>query len=374
MDCPQSLTIPIIWVGPKKANVRMGQLESSISNSSNTLSTHKKGKNEKLFMSPEIPFGIKRLDRNPKDILEKKALMTAKDIKGESINKRSDIQLNSLTSLVLDLPKLKKNTQRKENHDNLIEPKISSLSRRILEEEIDMKLFYLDQIQQLQVEIKYELNTAHNEEIKAVKIIEILEDEKEKLVKLLGEVKKEKTALSIRCHELQSKFPELFPESLAIGELDISKDIKNGSGGNLVMPQGPCMTFSNLFDLSGQLSDFCCGEYGSKFVLERLKNGVAPEKDYTMKELNLPNSLLDLLENPHSAKVAISLAIINHKGRADILSHIEMNFSEISSNVKGRDFIVNILNSDKLQTYSDKDLVEALSHEILESQLENKMY
>ena len=147
------------------------------------------------------------------------------------------------------------------------------------------------------------------------------------------------------------------------------------------------MQFSNLFDLSGQLSDFSCGEYGSKFILERLQNGVTPEKDFAMKELNLPNSLSHVLENHHSSQVATVLAILDHKGREEILSHLEAQFSKISSTVEGRKFIADVFKKanktekrriaqyastsmSNLQTYPDKDLIEELSYLNLESQQE----
>ena len=182
-------------------------------------------------------------------------------------------------------------------------------------EEIDLKLFYLDIIQDLQTTLKFECDKDEDEKIKAMKKIDILEEENSFLL------------------------------NVSSGFIDISKDadsntsIGNLLDDNLIIPQGPCIKFSNLFDLSGQFSDFCCGEYGSKFVIDRLERGACPERDYAMKELNLPDNLMCLLENPHSAKVATVLANIEHKGRAKILSFIETHFSDITSKVLGMQLV-----------------------------------
>ena len=66
--------------GSTKGNVSFDQSESSIAGGSRFLPTFNKGKIEKVFTSPEIPFGLKKLSRNPKDILEKKASMVGKEI------------------------------------------------------------------------------------------------------------------------------------------------------------------------------------------------------------------------------------------------------------------------------------------------------
>ena len=152
------------------------------------------------------------------------------------------------------------------------------------------------------------------------------------------------------------------------------KATKTELDSNQILPQGPCMKFSNLFDLSGQLHDFCLGEFGSKFVIKRLKDGASPEKEYAMRELKLPRNLLLLLENQYSARVASTLATIDHQGRTDIMSYIEEHSSLILSKSYGIQFITDVLSStteterlcaarsalkssSKLQYFSDEKLI-----------------
>ena len=146
---------------------------------------------------------------------------------------------------------------------------------------------------------------------------------------------------------------------------------------NQILPQGPCMKFSNLFDLSGQLHDFCLGEFGSKFVIKRLKDGASPEKEFAMKELKLPANLLILLENQYSAKVASILATTKHQRQADLMSYIEENSSLILKKPYGIQLITDVLISSndtdrqciaqsalksisKFQSFSDEKLTKML--------------
>ena len=50
--------------------------------------------------------------------------------------------------------------------------------------------------------------------------------------------------------------------------------------------------FTTLFELAGQLSELCKGEFGSKLVVERLARGEEEEESRLLwKELGLPASL-----------------------------------------------------------------------------------
>ena len=123
----------------------------------------------KVFKSPEIPFGLKRLERNPRDILEKKIGMTGK-------NAKSDSKCNVFPGLPNVEKHFKKNIctfvdekQKvpRKSFGQSFEKKQKTFVKTI-SAEIDMKLFYLDLVHQLQEKLdqdrelhKGEIERAH---------------------------------------------------------------------------------------------------------------------------------------------------------------------------------------------------------------------
>ena len=94
---PATLTIPVYQQLPptipgahgnlpnKTKTISISSLTNSNSSSSMNFDVEKSEiVNVKVFKSPEIPFGLKRLERNPRDILEKKIGMTGKNAKSDS--------------------------------------------------------------------------------------------------------------------------------------------------------------------------------------------------------------------------------------------------------------------------------------------------
>ena len=78
------------------------------------------------------------------------------------------------------------------------------------------------------------------------------------------------------------------------------------------------LQFSNLFALSGQLAEFCQGEHGSKFVVERLKGGAQPERDLVMAELGLPGTLTNHLASSYCREVIRTLIQVDDTARMEL--------------------------------------------------------
>ena len=78
------------------------------------------------------------------------------------------------------------------------------------------------------------------------------------------------------------------------------------------------LQFSNLFALSGQLAEFCQGEHGSKFVVERLKGGAQPERDLVMAELGLPGTLTKHMASSYCREVIRTLIQVDDTARIEL--------------------------------------------------------
>jgi len=65
--------------------------------------------------------------------------------------------------------------------------------------------------------------------------------------------------------------------------------------------------FTSLFELAGQLSEMCKGEFGSKLVVERLTRGQEEESRLLWKELGLPASLSSIMASHTSRKIVFAL-------------------------------------------------------------------
>ena len=78
MNYPQNLSIPILQMRPRINPTGWNKSDSNIKIHSPNLSSFNI-RNEKMFAPSQIPFAIKKLERNPKDILEKRAAMTERD-------------------------------------------------------------------------------------------------------------------------------------------------------------------------------------------------------------------------------------------------------------------------------------------------------
>ena len=369
------------------------------------------------------------MERNPRDILEKKIGMTGK-------NAKSDSKCNVFPGLPNVEKHFKKNIctfvdekQKvpRKSFGQSFEKKQKTFVKTI-SAEIDMKLFYLDLVHQLQEKLDQE-RKGHKGEIERAHVhLQQLQLEKIEIQELLVHAKcKEKEVLTTKdlhlqkmmeatgyivnqrelakardeatkhqMGELQQKeIPqkEKVNESLCLcngqffdsgyddGNLltkilpklkssapqpsfndsfqpppAVIKKVETSADVPLVIPQGPCMKFTNLFDLSEQLVDFCKGDYGSKFVIERLWNGARPEKDYIMKKLRLPDSLIDLVQDRNMAKVVSVLAKVEHKGRREILDQLLKDFSSIVGVYNGSEFIMDVL---RLVSTEEKECVAA---------------
>ena len=156
--------------------------------------------------------------------------------------------------------------------------------------------------------------------------------------------------------KLKSSAPQPFSTDAFQTPPAVIKKVETSADVLLVIPQGPCINFTNLFDLSEQLADFCKGDYGSKFVIERLWNGARPEKDYIMKKLRLPDSLIDLVQDRNMAKVVSVLAKVEHKGRREILDQLLKDFSSIVGVYNGSEFIMDVL---RLVSTEEKECIAA---------------
>jgi len=150
------------------------------------------------------------------------------------------------------------------------------------------------------------------------------EVEVEKLLSLQAqqqEGKKERQNTSV---EMQQKVSSTSPVSMLSG--------------------GGCVQFSNLFSISGQIKEFCNGEHGSRFVIERLRNGAQPERSLVRGELGLPRDLCDHLSNPHCQEVILTLAETDVVAKEELLREVKKDLGSFLSSDWGREFVEKIVN------------------------------
>ena len=88
--------------------------------------------------------------------------------------------------------------------------------------------------------------------------------------------------------------------------------------------------------LSGQLTEFCSGDQGSRLVEDRIRHGTRGERNLLWSELGLPSSLISILltGNNNFSKIVMVLAQVDQEKRKAIkreISKSRKNFEEINA-------------------------------------------
>merc|ERR1719228_309750 len=97
--------------------------------------------------------------------------------------------------------------------------------------------------------------------------------------------------------------------------------------------------FSNLFCVAGQLVQMSSGDRGSRWVVDRLVQGVQAERDLVWSELNLPQDLLKHLNSRNCTKVILALAEVDSKARVEILKKTKEEIDTILDMEEGHMFV-----------------------------------
>ena len=100
----------------------------------------------------------------------------------------------------------------------------------------------------------------------------------------------------------------------------------------------------NLFSISGQLAEFCRSEHGSKFVAERLRSATQLERSLVMTELELPQSFMELLANPHCRKVIHALMMTDNKVRHELEVQARRQVDTIRNLKQGTEILAEMFN------------------------------
>ena len=82
---------------------------------------------------------------------------------------------------------------------------------------------------------------------------------------------------------------------------------------------------------------------GSKWVIERLMEGLQEERSMVRTELNLPAELLKYIASPACRKVILVLAEVDSLARNQILCQTSLEIDKILSMEGGQQFVTKLL-------------------------------
>lgn len=131
----------------------------------------------------------------------------------------------------------------------------------------------------------------------------------------------------------------------------------------LGLSQGPCMKFNNLYDLSGQFVDFCKGENGSKFVVERLTKGTVAERLYARSELKLATNFSELIGQEHGRKVLMVLLEVDKESRQEVMKYIR---THVANNLVRETFLRFVCDYlERVNPVMKEEVAQAISEELV---------
>jgi len=303
--------------------------------------------------SSETPLGLKPLSRSPREILEKKEQMARSGDRRRNFNTEMSKEMRSMTpigdakkNIMKELEMLYTeiiNNLRRESQavDEGTEFE-STLAKklRIKEKEVENLRSKVAIIDAKKKEKQDELEMKKRD----IECLELVMKEEErrhvdKLVSLQSKIKS--------CLEEISKFQPLpFVTSDPDSSL-YSKVFPSALPSSTpIAPTGDLLEFSNLFCISGQLLQFCQGKYGSRLVLDRIRDGTDPERDLVREELDLPRSLGLLLEvgNKYTTEVVLALAKRDMKTRVEVMERVKRDRGEFARIAGGQEFMQRLYN------------------------------
>ena len=101
--------------------------------------------------------------------------------------------------------------------------------------------------------------------------------------------------------------------------------------------------FGHILSLSGQLQELSQGEHGSKLLASRVQMASEAELGLLRQELRLPESLMDHLVNPHSARVIIALARVDPISREALLRQTKDQLCAVLAVEGGHQFVQQLM-------------------------------
>jgi len=260
----------------------------------------------RVVSQKNLPFQLRLQTRSPKEILEKKA-------------------------------KLSRGA------------KTSAAKANIIENEIKVKLFYLDIISKLRDgeslcnaeevaplvlrldETKKKIHTANTMLKTSVEEQKVLQWQVVEAEQKLANVERDLHS----SREMYSMLENFYTSSL----LPYKNQMKSSKTKLSPVRTTQATMFSNLFCVSGQLVQLCIGEHGSRWVVDRLVEGVQAERDLVWSELNLPQDLVKHLSSSNCTKVILALAEVDSTARVEILNKTKEEIDTILGMEEGHMFV-----------------------------------
>jgi len=302
--------------------------------------------------SLDTPHGLKPLSRSPREILDKKEQMAKSEerrvkskneklVHARSMTPEGDGKKNMMEELkmfyteIIDGLKLgtqaaddgteiestlAKNLRLKQREVEILRKKVAIVDMKKKDKQDELEMMKRD-IECLELVMKEE-EKSH---------VEILVSLQTKIKSCLEEISKVQPSPSVTSATDSSLYSKVFPCPLPPSPSPTT---------------GGLLEFSNLFCLSGQLVQFCQGEYGSKLVMDRIRGGTDPERNLVREELDLPRSLGLLMEagNKHCKDVVLALVERDMKTRVEVMGRVRRD-NEIFARIEGgQEFMQRLFN------------------------------
>jgi len=303
------------------------------------------GDRNSIFTKPELslsceassareespPFHLPRLERSPEDIVRQKRLTQE-----QRNQKESEILTAVDREIKMKLHFLGKIHQLQRRQEGALQESDSALMLGIKD-----RLRQLEQASRMAASLTERITVGQVE-------VGRENQEKERLLSMLEtnrKVHQESVAwVQAKLRDSQIQVKQLRHQ---LKEVDVpSTGSPEGAKANMeavsVATPG-CLQFSDLFALSGHLGELCHGEYGSRFVIERLSQGAEVERSLVRTELGLPQSLSLHLASSHCREVILALARNDPEAKHLILTQAKQDMGDILAMDGGREFIEQLL-------------------------------
>jgi len=313
----------------------------------------------KVF-APDTPLGLKPLSRSPREILEKKK---------DRMSRSGNMIGNSSSSFNLDKSNpLKGMTPEGDRKEDLMDElklfytatilnmEKGNQESKMLNDSGSIEDTLVERLRGIELEVELlrnkvffieALKTQKREELELLKRdVECLE--------MVMKTEERKHVDTLIC--LQTKIKNCLAELTELQESSLTKPYTDSSVYSKVFPcqlptkatnnTGGLLEFSNLFCLSGQLLQFCQGQYGSKLVINRIRHGTDPERNLVREELDLPRSLGLLLESGNTFFQEVVLALVEKelRTRVEVVGRVKRDKEKFVRLKGGKEFLQRLSN------------------------------
>jgi len=286
---------------------------------------------------PSLPIDLPLLERSPHSILWNKVGLEQRANSGTAIEQEIKMKLSFLQKIY-----------KKRREDSWTGVAGLEVDVRTLELGVQDRCRQLEEAGRRMAEVRDAIAALQLEVGKAEKA-------KEELVRM-GEDKRalhQKSLFFIR-----NKIEEVQERTRKIGVVKTDEVVGNrqSSGSESVSPSSAsrcgrevptqgCIQFGfgHILSLSGQLQELSQGEHGSKLLASRVQVASEAELGLLRQELRLPESLMDHLVNPHSARVIIALARVDPISREALLRQTKDQLCAVLAVEGGHQFVQQLM-------------------------------